>query len=134
MPSRVQAVLAGGNRIEVKTDNVATFRFYLNDQMVDFREPVTVMVNGKARFEGKLTPDVEQMLKDQLFLGRGWRYYTAVDRHRPRPARARSRRRSRAGKIIVKPKASDTPWAERECQGPHDGHRDSWLSSDPCDR
>ena len=25
-----------------------------------------------------LTPDVEPMLKDQLFLGRGWPYYTAV--------------------------------------------------------
>jgi hypothetical protein len=76
--SSVKATLAGGNRIEATTDNVASLRFYVNDQMVDFREPVTVKVNGKMRFEGKLTPDIEPMLKDQLFLGRGWRYYTAV--------------------------------------------------------
>jgi pimeloyl-ACP methyl ester carboxylesterase len=75
---RAQAALVGGNKIEARTDNVATLRFYVNDRMVDFREPVTVTVNGKPRFEKKLTPDVEPMLKDQLFLGRGWRYYSAI--------------------------------------------------------
>jgi hypothetical protein len=98
---RVQAALVGGNRIEAKTDNVAVLRFYLNDQMVDFREPVTVVVNGKERFKEKLTPDVETMLKDQLFLGRGWRYYTAViDLDLAPPTTQPATKPS--GKIIVK--------------------------------
>jgi hypothetical protein len=31
-----------------------------------------------VRFEGAVTPSVEAMLKDQLFLGRGWRYFTGT--------------------------------------------------------
>ena len=99
--SRLQAAHAGANKIVAKTDNVATLRFYVNDEMVDFGKPVTVTVNGKPRFEKKLTPDVEPMLKDQLFLGRGWRYYTAViDIDLAPPATRPTTKPS--GKIIVK--------------------------------
>jgi hypothetical protein len=73
-----RAAITAPNRIEIRADNVATLRCYLNDQLIDYRKPVTVLVNNKTRFEGMLTPDVEPMLKDQLFLGRGWRYYTGV--------------------------------------------------------
>ena len=73
----LQATIAN-NRIEAKTDNVESMRFYLNDQMIDFSKPVTLSVNGRVRFEGMLKPNVDEMLKDQLFLGRGWRYFTAV--------------------------------------------------------
>ena len=66
------------NRIDVNTDNVAVMRFYVNDQMVDLSKPLTVAVNRKVRFHGMVKPDIGQMLKDQIFLGRGWRYYTAV--------------------------------------------------------
>lgn len=102
--SRLQAALAGANRIEVKTDNVATLRLYLNDQMIDFREPVLVKVNGKTRFEGKLEPDIEPMLKDQLFLGRGWRYYTAIIDIDLAPPSTQPTTRPK-GKITVKPSA-----------------------------
>lgn len=73
----LQATLKN-NRIEAKTDNVETMRFYVNDQMIDFSKPVTLSINGKVRYEGVLKPNLDEMLKDQLFLGRGWRYYTAV--------------------------------------------------------
>jgi hypothetical protein len=66
------------NRIDATTDNVASLRFYLNDQMVDFSKPVTVNVNRKGVFEAIVKPSVEEMLKDQLFVGRGWRYYTGI--------------------------------------------------------
>ncbi len=99
--SRLQATRAGGNGIDVKSDNVATLRIYVNDQMVDFREPVTVKVNGKPRFQGKLTPDVETMLKDQLFLGRGWRYYSAVVDIDLAPASTQPTTKP-SGKIILK--------------------------------
>jgi hypothetical protein len=73
---RISAAITGPNRIEVKSDNVESMRFYLNDQMVDFTKPVTVIVNTKKRFDGMVKPSIEEMLKDQMFLGRGWRYYT----------------------------------------------------------
>ena len=72
---RVDATVPKPNRIEVKADNVAMMRLYLNDRMIDFAKPVTVVVNNKPRFEGLVKQDVDEMLKDQLFLGRGWRYY-----------------------------------------------------------
>jgi predicted esterase len=74
----IQAAFTTPNRIEAKTDNVAVLRFYLNDQMVDLAKPLTVVVNNKTRYEGPLTVNLDEMLKDQLFLGRGWRYFTAV--------------------------------------------------------
>jgi hypothetical protein len=66
------------NRITATTDNVQMIRFYLNDQTIDFSKPVTVVVNKRGRFEALVKPNIEEMLKDQLFLGRGWRYFTAV--------------------------------------------------------
>src|SRR4051794_4427219 len=75
---RVDAAVVGKSRVEVKADNVSTLRLYLNDRMGDFRRPVTVVVNKKVKFEGMLQPRVAEMLNDQVFLGRGWRYYGAV--------------------------------------------------------
>jgi len=70
--------LAGRNRIEIDAQNVDIFRIHLNDQMVDFSRAVNVIVNGRQRYEGMLRPSIEAMLSDQLFLGRGWRYFTGV--------------------------------------------------------
>ena len=67
-----------GNRIEITTQNVDSFRLYLNDQMVDFSKPISIVVNKKGLYEGPIQPNVEEMLKDQLFLGRGWRYFPGV--------------------------------------------------------
>jgi hypothetical protein len=74
----VAIALTGPNRFEAKTQNLRTMRIYVNEQMINFAQPVTVIVNGKGVFEGQVKPSVEEMLNDQLFLGRGWRYYTGV--------------------------------------------------------
>ena len=74
----VDATIVAPNRIKVVTDNVESFRIYLNDQMIDFSRSLSVIVNGRTRFEGYLKPSVSEMLSDQLFLGRGWRYFTGV--------------------------------------------------------
>jgi hypothetical protein len=73
----VDAALAN-NQITVTTQNVESMRFYVNDQMIDFTRAVSVVVNHKPRYEAFVKPSIEEMLKDQLFLGRGWRYYTGV--------------------------------------------------------
>jgi hypothetical protein len=73
----LQASIAN-NRIEAKTDNLESMRFYLNDQMIDFGKPVVLSINKNVKFDGVLKPNLDEMLKDQLFMGRGWRYYTAV--------------------------------------------------------
>jgi hypothetical protein len=65
------------NHLNLATDNVELLRVYMNDQMVDFSKPITITVNKQIRFEGMLKPSIDTMLKDQLILGRGWRYFTA---------------------------------------------------------
>jgi len=72
-----QATLSN-NHFDITTDNVELMRLYMNEQMIDFTKPVTVTVNRKVRFEGMVTPSVDAMLKDQVFLGRGMRYFTGV--------------------------------------------------------
>lgn len=67
-----------GQKVEVTTSNVDSFRLYFNDQMIDLREPVVITVNGRPRAQGVVRQSVHELLADQLFLGRGWRYYTAV--------------------------------------------------------
>jgi hypothetical protein len=82
---RLDATIDAPNHVTVKTDNVAAMKLFFNDQMVDMTRPVTVVVDGKTRFEGMLTPDVAGMMQDQVSptlmspnLSRGWRYYTAA--------------------------------------------------------
>ena len=76
-PFGIDAVL-NQNTVTMSTSNVDSLRLYFNNTMVDFSKPVTVIANGRTRFQGMLTQNIEEMLKDELFLGRGWRYYTAV--------------------------------------------------------
>jgi hypothetical protein len=73
-----RAMLTRANRFELTTDNVEMFRIYVNDRMIDFDRAVAVVVNNRTRFEGYVKPDLRVMLNDQLFLGRGWRYFTGV--------------------------------------------------------
>lgn len=94
------ATIREPNTIDVKTRNTESMRFYLNDQMVDFAKPVVIKINGPVRFNATVKPSTEEMLKDQMFLGRGWRYHTAfadVDFGAPttRPATTRP-----SGRII----------------------------------
>jgi len=66
------------NQITAQTQNVESMRFYVNDQMIDFSRAVSVVVNHKPRFEAFVRPSIDEMMKDQLFLGRGWRYYSGM--------------------------------------------------------
>lgn len=72
------SALIDGNLIDITTDNVRLLRIYLNDQMVDLHEPVSVIVNKQTRLNGIVSTSVKEMLNDQLFIGRGWRYFSGV--------------------------------------------------------
>jgi hypothetical protein len=75
---RAVAAFTGPNTITISTNNVESVRFYLNDQMVDFSQPINIIVNGKSHFDQIVPTSIDEMLKDQTFLGRGWRYFTAI--------------------------------------------------------
>jgi len=74
----VAAEISDPHTIRLKAKNVRLVRLYLNGQMVDLAHPLQVFVNGMSRFNAIVPESMDEMLKDQLFLGRGWRYYTAV--------------------------------------------------------
>jgi hypothetical protein len=91
---RVIGRIVDRHTVELATRNVRLVRIYLNDQMVDLDQPIKIVANGLVRFDGLAPQSTEEMLKDQVFLGRGWRYFTAqVDLDLSRPPTTEPARR-----------------------------------------
>ena len=61
--ARLDASIAGNNRIEVKADQVQRYSLFLNEQLIDVSKPLTVVTNGRLSFEGTVTPSVETLLR-----------------------------------------------------------------------
>ena len=61
--SAIDAINRGDNRIEVTTQNVNRFTVWLHPKMIDVRRPVSIFVNGKARFTGTLKPSLLRALE-----------------------------------------------------------------------
>jgi predicted esterase len=61
--SMIDAINRGGNRIDVTTLHVARFTVWLNPKMVDVGKPVTIRVDGKVRFSGKVRPSLVSALE-----------------------------------------------------------------------
>ncbi len=59
----IDAVNRGDNIIEVNTHNVARLTVWLHPQMVDVTKPVTISVNGKKLFNGKVRPSLVTALE-----------------------------------------------------------------------
>lgn len=79
-PMRLEARLTGDNVIDVRAENVDSFRLFLNAGMVDLARPVLVRLNGRVVSERQLNADLSVALRDQLQFGRGWRVFTvAID-------------------------------------------------------
>jgi predicted esterase len=76
-PTKVEATYKN-NTIDATTQNVADLRFFLSDQMIDFAKPVMIIVNHRKRFEAIVQPTLDALLADQLFLGQGWRNFSAI--------------------------------------------------------
>ncbi len=61
--AKVDASIVGTNRIEVKAEHVQRYSLFLNEQLIDFSQPLTVVTNGRLSFEGLVTPSVETLLR-----------------------------------------------------------------------
>jgi len=61
--ARLDATIAGANRIDVKTERVRRYSLFLNDQMINLSKPVTVVTNGQMSFEGLVTPSLDTLLR-----------------------------------------------------------------------
>ena len=61
--ARLDVSIAGNNRIEVKAEHVQRYSLFLNEQLIDFSKPLTVVTNGRLSFEGTVTPSVETLLR-----------------------------------------------------------------------
>jgi pimeloyl-ACP methyl ester carboxylesterase len=61
--AKLDALIEARNRIEVKTERVQRYSLFLNDQLIDFSKPLTVMTNGRLSFEGTVASSVETLLR-----------------------------------------------------------------------
>jgi hypothetical protein len=56
-------LVRSGNRVEVKSRGVGAFTLLLSPDQFDFNRPVTIVVNGRTRFDGKVDRDLRTLLK-----------------------------------------------------------------------
>jgi pimeloyl-ACP methyl ester carboxylesterase len=61
--AKLDASISGSNRIEVMAEHVQRYSLFLNEQLIDFSKPLTVVTNGQLSFEGSVTPSVETLLR-----------------------------------------------------------------------
>ncbi len=54
----------GENHIEVNAERVRRYTLFLNDTLIDFSRPVTVVTDGSTSFQGTVTPRVETLLRN----------------------------------------------------------------------
>ncbi len=52
------------NRIDVTASRVRRYTLFLNDALVDFSRPLTVVTNGATSFEGMIAPRLETLLRE----------------------------------------------------------------------
>ena len=62
--ARLAVDVRGENHLEVRTDRVRRYTLFLNDALIDFSGPVTVVTDGRTSFQGMVTPRVETLLRD----------------------------------------------------------------------
>jgi poly(3-hydroxybutyrate) depolymerase len=62
--ARIEARVAAENRIEVRTRHVRRYTLFLNDRLIAYGKPVTIVTNGQVSYEGPVTPGVETLLRE----------------------------------------------------------------------
>ncbi len=61
--AKLDAEIVAPNRIEVKAERVQRYSLFLNDQLIDVSQPLTVLTNGQVSFEGPVTLSLETLLR-----------------------------------------------------------------------
>ena len=81
----IEAVNEGHNTLRVTTQNVERFTIWLHPRMVDFDEPVSVVVNGETLFEDELEPSLLAALESYERRGDwGLVYHAKIELEVPR--------------------------------------------------
>ncbi|MEP6887288.1 MAG: hypothetical protein ABI945_03095 [Nitrospirales bacterium] len=62
--AKLDAEIVGPNRIEVRTERVRRYSLFLNQDLVDLAQPLTVLTNGRVSYEGTLTPGMATLLRE----------------------------------------------------------------------
>ena len=61
--AKLAVEVRGENHIEVTTKRVRRYTLFLNDALVDYSRPLTVVTDGRTSFQGSVTPRVETLLR-----------------------------------------------------------------------
>lgn len=62
--ARLDATYIDDNYIDVTTTHVRRYTLFLNDVLIDFSRPLTVVTNGSVSFEGIIFPQLETLLRE----------------------------------------------------------------------
>lgn len=62
--AKLDVEIVGPNRIEVRTERVRRYSLFLNQDLVDLAQPITVLTNGRVSYEGTLTPSMATLLRE----------------------------------------------------------------------
>ncbi|MGB0909180.1 MAG: hypothetical protein ACPGYT_02365 [Nitrospirales bacterium] len=62
--AKLDAEVISPNRIKVRTDHVRRYTLYLNDDLVDFSQPITIETNGKRSLHEQVSPNLETLLSE----------------------------------------------------------------------
>ena len=73
----LDATITRPNHIDVRAERVRRYTLLLNGALVDFSQPVTVVTNGHTTFEGRVSPQVDVLLRDVRRRGNADRLFPA---------------------------------------------------------
>jgi dienelactone hydrolase len=62
--AKLDAEIVGLNRIEIRTERVRRYSLFLNQDLIDLTQPLTVVTNGRVSYEGTLTPNMATLLRE----------------------------------------------------------------------
>lgn len=62
--AKLDAEIVGPNRIEVRTERVRRYSLFLNQDLIDLAQPITVVTNGRISYEGTVAPSLEMLLRE----------------------------------------------------------------------
>ena len=62
--AKLDADIVAPNRIEVQTQRVRRYTVFLNQELVDLSQPVTIVTDGRLSYQGIVTPSLNTLLRE----------------------------------------------------------------------